>query len=122
MEVGDKKQIRSGHFPAIDVAVTKWISDLRERRAVLAAPLILAKADSYPKQLNICDFTANEGWVAHVKKRHGLVHMGKLKMHTRIPKIPKSQVTALVTCSMTGDKCKMFVIKKMMARVHHLIA
>ncbi len=47
----------------------------------------MAKADSYAKQLNICDFTANEGWLACLKKRRGLVHMGKPKVKMRIPEM-----------------------------------
>ena len=52
----------------------KWIQESSERKTIIFGPLIMAKADQFTQMLDVGDIKANEGWLAHLKKREWIVH------------------------------------------------
>ena len=68
-----RKKLRRPAHEDLDKAVFLWIKQARSMGTPISGPILMAKADSLVKELQIDDFKANSGWLYWFKIRRSLI-------------------------------------------------
>ena len=57
----------------LESALVLWLSDVVSRGASVSDAMLVEKAEQFGKDLGVTDLTYSRGWLARMKKRHGLM-------------------------------------------------
>lgn len=59
-------------YPEIERSLVLWFTQCRQSNIPVGGPLLIEKAQSFAKKLNLNNFKANSGWLDRFKKRNNI--------------------------------------------------
>lgn len=68
-----QRKQRAGNHDAVDKALYKWFTKVREEGVPISGGILKEKASKYARELGIETFKASNGWFDRWKGRHGIV-------------------------------------------------
>ena len=68
-----RKTLKTATYEDVEKATLKWFSCARDQNVPISGPILSAKAEEFPNQLEIGNFKASTGWLERFKERHGIL-------------------------------------------------
>jgi len=65
--------MRTGKNEDIEVALLRWIQEVRSENIVLTGNVLQEKAKHFAEALGVNDFVCSNGWLSRFKERHNIV-------------------------------------------------
>lgn len=67
-----QRKQRAGHHDAVDKALYKWFTKVREEGVPISGGILKEKTSKYARELGIETFKASHGWFDRWNGRHGI--------------------------------------------------